>query len=324
MRKSASEAPTSTHWNLYWVESDGMEDCFVVARNSRSACRVEIDQNGFGIEDVQATRITRIPHAVEVSCAKTGNGKWPGYVYGKRFFEKLGAEFRTVAGKHEMLLDDVVYTVEDYVPCSIFRKRTIGQKAVAELRAIPEIGRYEYHDEDMWDGPVIHLITGLGICLATCQQIEHYIANSFLLGISKKQKQKYETLGDLREGWKRKTLGNMLRCIEEAWAIKPTLKANLDLFLENRNLLIHGITTDERFDIRTHWGREELIAFLSFFDVHARIVKSAFRASYYASVEFGLRNWERPKGIPKKVLSRKQKKEASSFSVFFTPKDGSI
>jgi len=52
-------------------------------------------------------------------------------------------------------------------------------------------------------------------CLAACQQIEYYIASSFLLGISKKQKQKYKTLNDLREGWKRTTLGNMLKCIEE-------------------------------------------------------------------------------------------------------------
>jgi hypothetical protein len=160
--------------------------------------------------------------------------------------------------------------------------------------------------------------------LATCQQIEHYIASSFLLGISKKQKQKYKTINDLKEGWKRKTLGNMFKCIEEAWEIEPIVKENFELFLQNRNRLIHGITTDERSDIRTHWGREELLAFLSFFDVHARIVKSAFRASYYASIEFAFSNWGRPKGIPKSVFGRKQTKEASLFFAFFKPKDGAI
>jgi hypothetical protein len=109
-----------------------------------------------------------------------------------------------------------------------------------------------------------------------------------------------------------------------AWEIEPILKSNLDLFLENRNRLIHGITTDERFDIRTHWGREELVAFLSFFDVHARIVKSAFRASYYASIAFAFDFWGRPKNIPKEVFGRKQTKEASLFFAFFTPKDGAI
>ena len=306
------------------MESDGVEDCFIVARNSRSACRVEIDENGFEVEDVRAIKIMCISQAVEASYRKTGNRKWPGYVYGKEFFEELGAQFRTVDGKYEMLLDDVVYAVEDYVPCGIIRERTIGHKAVSELKADPELAEYEYHEEDIWDGPTIHFITGLGICLATCQQIEHYIAHSFLLGISKKQKQKYKTLKDLRDGWRRKTLGNMLKCIEEAWEIEPTFKANLELFLANRNRLIHGITTDERFDIRTHWGREELLAFLSFFDVHARIVKSAFRASYYASIEFGSHNWGRPKGIPKNVFGRNQKNEARLFVAFFTPKDGAI
>ena len=147
--------------------------------------------------------------------------------YGREFFEKLGAEFRTVDGKQEMLLDDIVYAVDDFVPCGILRKRSIGQRAISELRAAPEIANYPYHEEDIWEGPAIHLITAFGICLVTSQQIEHYIANSFLLGISKKQKQKYETINDLREGWKRKTLGAMLKCIEQAWEIEPLLKTNL-------------------------------------------------------------------------------------------------
>ena len=275
MRKFSRSSPKSSHWNLYWVESDGIEDCFVVARNSRSACRVEIDQNGFDAGHVRATRVMRIPQDVEISYRKTNNRGWPWYPYGRAFFEKLGAQFRTANGTREMLLGDVVYEIEDYVPCSIVRARSVGQRAVSELTSDPELAQYPYHDEDRWEGPVIHLITALGICLATCQQIEDYVSKSFLLGVSKIQKQKYKTLNDLRDGWKRKTLGNMFKSIEEAWEIESTLKANLELFLINRNRLIHGITTDEQFDIRTHWGREELLAFLSFFDVHARIVKSA-------------------------------------------------
>jgi hypothetical protein len=115
MRKSNTRSAKSSQWHLYWVESDGVEDCFVVARNSRSACRVEIDENGFDVEDVRATKIMRIPQKVELSYRKNDRRKWPGYVYGKEFFEKLGAQFRTVDGKHEMLLDDVVYAVEEYV-----------------------------------------------------------------------------------------------------------------------------------------------------------------------------------------------------------------
>jgi hypothetical protein len=116
----------------------------------------------------------------------------------------------------------------------------------------------------------------------------------------------------------------MPRCIEEAWEIEPTLKANLELFLANRNLLIHGITTDERFDIRTHWGREELLAFLSFFDLHARIVKAAFRSSYYASIAFAIHNWGRPNELSNKMFGHKHEREASLFFAFFNPRADAI
>lgn len=317
--------PHRKKWHLYWVESDGMEDCFVVARNKRSACSVEIHMNGFDRSEVQATRILTVSNSLERSYRKDNpDRKWPDYVYGKKFFDKVGAEYRTVNGKQEMLLEDVVYAVDGFSPCSITRERSIGRKAVLELRSDPQLDSLEYRDEDIWDGPAIHLITGLGMCLATCQLIEHYIAHSFLLGISKYQKKKYETINDLIEGWKKKTLGNMLRSMEEAWEIEPTLRAGLELFLANRNLLIHGITTDERFDIRTHWGREELIVFLSFFDIHARVVKTAFRSSYYASIHFAFQKWGRPKAISNRMFGRRHEEEASLFIHFFKPKADAI
>ena len=202
MRKSHIHSPKSGQSNLYWVKSDGVEDCFVVARNSRSACRVEIVENGFDAEDVRATKVMRVPEHVENSYRRSRYRKWPGYVYGKAFFEKLGAQFRTIDGKQEMLLDDVVYAVEDYVPCRVSRERTIGRKAIASLSADPELAKYEYDEEDRWGGPTIHLITGLGMCLATCQQIEHYIANSFLLGIRKNRRRDTRHSRSLERGGK--------------------------------------------------------------------------------------------------------------------------
>jgi hypothetical protein len=225
-----------------------------------------------------------------------------------------------------MLLDDVVYEVEEYVPCSMHRLRTIGSKAIDELNSIPELAHEinNFDDEDVCGRPEIHLVTALGICLIRCQQIEHYIAQSFLLGISKKQKEKYLTINDLREGWKKKTLGNMLQCIQEAWEIEPLVKANFELFLQIRNLLVHGITTDERFDIRTRWRQRELLSFLNFFDLHSRIVKRTFRASYYASIEFAIHSWGLPKGHPRRLFGKKQKEEMGLFFEFFKPREGAI
>jgi hypothetical protein len=101
-------AKKSTPWNLYWVESDGVEDCFVVARNARSACRVEIEMNGFEPNEVRATQIIRVPDKVRLAYEKRKKHCWPWYVYGKAFFRGLGAQFRKVESKEEMLLEQVV------------------------------------------------------------------------------------------------------------------------------------------------------------------------------------------------------------------------
>jgi hypothetical protein len=233
----------------------------------------------------------------------------------------MGAEFRTVEGQDEMLLSDIVYEIDDYVPCSIRRKRDIGQQALDELEAVAGL---EYDDEDRWPGPEIHIIIALGMCLVRCQQIEDYIAKSFLLGISKKQKSQYATINDLKQGWKKKTLGSMLRCIEEAWEIEPLVKATFELFLKNRNALIHGLTTSEQFDIRTYWGQKELWSFLRFFDIQSRIVTQAFRASYYASIHFAVHHFGAPPGTPKKLFNRTQQHEMRMFFEFFTPKENAI
>ncbi|MET3666629.1 hypothetical protein [Caulobacter sp. 1776] len=277
--------------------------------------------NGFYPDEVVATRICKIPDGIgRYYLRNNPDRKWPGYVYGKYLFEKLGAKFRVIDKTAEMLIEDFVYEVDDFYPCGITRVRRIGMAAVAALRSDPLLSGMEYEDEDIWDGGTQHIITMLGMCLAMCQLIEFYISNSFILGLSRRQKEKYETINDLKMGWRRKTLGNMIKSIEEAWVIEPLLRDNIDLFLKNRNLLVHGITTEPRYDIRTRWGQEELVAFLSFFDVHGRILKKAFRSSYYASVMFGIENLSEGKKIPKGAFTRKYRDEAGLFVIFFEPK----
>src|SRR5207244_4141921 len=82
-------------------------------------------------DEVRATEVRRVPEKVQLSYAKRKSVAWPWYVYGKAFFRGMGAEFRRIDGKEEMLLQHVVYDVEDYVPCSICRSRNIGIKAIS-------------------------------------------------------------------------------------------------------------------------------------------------------------------------------------------------
>jgi len=87
----------------------------------------------------------------------------------------------------------------------------------------------------------------------TCQQIEDYIANSFLLGISKEAEEQYTTINDLRDGWKKKTLGNMLRCIERL-GNRTSGQANFFNSSYEQERAVHGLTTNEQFDIRRGGG----------------------------------------------------------------------
>lgn len=311
------------YWHLYWVESDGMEDCFVVARNSRSAGHVECEMNGFEQSDLTITRILRLPEKVVKSYQKQESYKekpWPYYVYGKEFFEELGAQFRTVDGKKQMLLEDVVYLVPEFVPTSISKEYSIGRKAYEELREIEGVAEIRSEEEDVWTPPQMTLIHMLGHCVVRCHQIEDYIANSFIFGVSDSPKRKNETISEQTRRWKRKTLGGMFKIVQENFEMEPLVEASFDLFRENRNRIIHGITTEERYDIETKWGQDELFSFLYFFDLHSLIVRKAFRASFYASIELGVHVFGDEKKIPKDFLKPEHKEEAATFFEFFKPK----
>lgn len=301
--------PKSARWNLYWVYSDGLEDCFVVARNIRSAIKIECEMNGFDASEVGAVRVCRIPEPIarhQLAINKKKNIDWPWYGW-DHLLKKLGAEFREVEGRKETLLDDVVYSPGK-------APRAIGVRFLKKFKKDKNIA--SYGEEDKFTNRQNILFTLLGICVARCQEIEHYIAHSFVLAVSAKDKAKYKTIDDLNRAWKRKTMGQLIRIIEESYDLDPTFKEALEWFLEWRNLLVHGLTTHPQFDIETSWGQDEMIAFLSRFEVTSRVIRKAFRACYLVSMDFGNSYLlERPN--PKIRFTKKQKDEMSIFPHFF-------
>jgi len=241
----SSTSPTRSGWNLYWVSSDGEEDCFIVARNSRSAARVEANYCGFETTDLTVHRVKPVPASVlrawETRSTKEGNHHPCPWYADRWLLRKLGADFREREYVSETLIDDIVYANGSEGPV---RPRTIGRKHLEEFRAVKAFVRYGH--EDRYSPSQMTLFTLLGICVARCQEIEHLIAHSFVFGgISGTERRKYKTIKDMIRGWKRKTLGQMLRAIEEVYEIEPTIHASLQLFLNMRNQLIHGITTHE-------------------------------------------------------------------------------
>ncbi len=296
-------------WHLYWVYSDGLEDCFVVARNVRSAKKVECDMNGFESNEVGAVHVCRISESIarrQLAEYKKDKVEWPWYGW-DGLLKKLGAEYREVDGQHETLIDDVVYS-QGCTP------RIIGARFINEFRQDKLIA--DYGEEEHFSKRQEILFTLLGACIARCQQIEHYIAHSFVLAVSARNKEKYGTINGMIRAWKRMPLGQLIRTIEESYELEPIFKVSLEWFLENRNQLVHGLTTHPKYDITTSWGQDEMIAFLSLFEMMSRIIRKAFRACCLASMDYG-NSYLRDVPDPRIRFTRKEKDEMSIFFEFF-------
>lgn len=193
-------------WNLYWVVSDGVEDCFIVARSSRSARRIERDDAGWDDDEVSAQRVLSIPRRIELAYVRrlskgTSILAWPNYA-DDWLLSRLGTATRERDGRLETLLDGVVYTRGPDGPTP---PRPIGMRAVRELRSHPVLG--QYGEEDTWTRSQEVLLTLMGACLARCQEIEHLLANSFIFALGDNHRGQYKTIGELQRAWKRKTLG---------------------------------------------------------------------------------------------------------------------
>lgn len=116
----------------------------------------------------------------------------------------------------------------------------------------------------------------------------------------------------------------MIASIKEAWEIDPVLNDGLQLFLDMRNQLVHGLTTSDRCDIKTDWGQRELIVFLMLFDIVSKTIKSAFKSSYFASIEFGIEHFGISSDIPADLIDYIREQDKSLFVSTFTPIDGAI
>jgi hypothetical protein len=308
----------SRGWNLYWVVSDGADDCFIVARSSRSARRIERDDAGWDDSEVSARKVLSIPHQIELAYSRRLSKKksahaWPNYA-DDWLLSKLGAATRDREGLLETLLDGVVYTRGSDGPTP---PRSVGSRAVRELKNHPVLG--QYGEEDNWTRQQEVLLTLMGVCLARCQEIEHLLANSFIFALGDNRRRAYKTIGEMQRAWKRKTLGALFRIVEQGYEIEPIVHRSLRGFIDMRNHFVHSLTTDDRTTIHDKWGQDEMIAFLALFEIYSRGVRKAFLSSLYASVEYGLKYMVSTDSHALS-LTKKQRQEAALFSAFFKPR----
>ncbi|MEA4849272.1 MAG: hypothetical protein VB106_18725 [Clostridiaceae bacterium] len=194
-------------WKLYWVASDGLEDCLVVAKNSRSARRIEKEMNGFEDEDIIVTRIMNIPDEYEEvankkfrvwskkqKCNERLNIDtliaWPYYAEEWLLIE-LGAEYRTIEGERQILINDTVIT-----PNHIY---SVGLKAMKELSELTgekfiDISNVSY------EGMRKTIDYMLGVCMTTIHRIEDHITSSFIFAVGNKKYDNY-TIDEATKFW---------------------------------------------------------------------------------------------------------------------------
>jgi hypothetical protein len=307
-------------WGLYWVSSDGDEDCFVVARNSRSAAKADADYCGFETMDASVVRLKTIPPEIIRQWTQRRKREYPQFSLpwyaDKWLLKKLGAQFRERDSLSETLIDDVVYSTGSDGPIP---PRTIGRKYIKEFQQVKSFKRYGH--EDRYSSAQMTLLSLLGICVSRCQEIEHLIAHSFILAAMSPSERKFNrTISETISAWKKKTFGQMIRSIEDGYETDPIVNNCLRLFLEMRNKLIHGLTTSDQFDINTSWGQDEMIAFLSFFELVSRPLREAFKASLYASIDIGNIIFMPDNPDDHIPLTKREKNKTVVFASFFSPR----
>lgn len=113
------------NWKLFWVESNGYENCFIVAENSQSAKRIERKRNGFHALDLNAFSVLEISEALEKKADKkfrewseinapqqasrSDLHQWPWYA-DQWLLHELGAKFRNQNHEEQIVLNNKIYS----------------------------------------------------------------------------------------------------------------------------------------------------------------------------------------------------------------------
>ena len=317
-----------SNWNLYWVMSDSEDDCFVVAKTSRSAKSVEFHTCGLDWSELRAEKIMQIPRDIELQywqyVKASGNKEhgWPSYAR-RNLLNLLKTEFRVLDGIEHMRLNDVVYEVGDD---GFVRVRDIGERASLAAASLASDLRETGILVQLPSVVHVPLLMEIGAAVVNCQRVEWQMAHSVILGIADARKRGNETVGQLINAWKRKTLGNMLRCIERSYDIQPIVHECLRSFVSMRNELIHSITTQERYDIENEWGRKELQAFLAMFRIFAAVTLAVFESTVLASYDFLQLHMHETElsSVAPPELGEDDIARTWRFHAYFSPKPGEV
>lgn len=156
-----------TRWNLYWVETPASEEnCFVVAKNARSAAHCEEENSGFNPGDCNAKLVRSLPSRLQVSVAASGSSpqaddgmQWkPGHLSAgyapESLLKKLGAEFKIREAANITVLDRQEYRAGGLEETYLNRKPDLIRSALDLIARVDHLPSgswlYRGHSVPTW------------------------------------------------------------------------------------------------------------------------------------------------------------------------------
>jgi hypothetical protein len=126
----------------------------------------------------------------------------------------------------------------------------------------------------------------MGGALTLMHEIESDLAHAIFVGLTEKQKRKYPTLSALIEARKKMTFGQLVGLMKEQWEITPEFDGFLDMFVEERNHLVHDLTVLPGFSVDKARDRKKLIRRVGLFVQACYLARRIFRGAAFASIDF--------------------------------------
>jgi hypothetical protein len=125
----------------------------------------------------------------------------------------------------------------------------------------------------------------MGLALRVVHEIEDYLAQAFVLGITDRERTRSMTVNEYLAQRERMTFGQLVAKLKAAWELDPELEQFLDLFVKRRNLLVHRLTIQKGFDPETKAGANRLRKWLGSFLKLAFVAHRLIRGGWTFSVE---------------------------------------
>jgi hypothetical protein len=201
-------------WKLYWVRTPyPIEDCFVVAKNSRQAAHLEEDGSGMDSGEATAEYVLPVPDHFEkearrryrkdgnkIEARKRDKSPWPDYAR-DWLLKRLGAVQKHIGGREVTIINGRSYTVGTIAETYLDRRPSLITNVASITRRVANLkpGQWLFRGQRKTTWPLQSTVDREPFISLRCDQ----------------SREKYERL--LLDEFKRRSLPFLLREPKNEW-----------------------------------------------------------------------------------------------------------